>query len=418
MPVTRSQSRAAAISADFSILDTIDSLRYAYGKHLVFCPTGIPSFLQSLADLPSQTHKPLALPPGSNLLDPSTVLNDCFKWGSPNELGFMKHVIADQGATSMFPPIHFDFASLASVESPVDTSISPSTPDTRSTSPPPKSASAGKEQGPSKLRKEGPYCKRKRASNKAASKANEVAWLHKIEGLKAVQSGFSGPPEGWEQTDKRLTLPMLSMTLRLLLPVEYEYEPLTNSCRPWLMGVIPTSPGNRVPTLIIDREHCLVILQSFRDSHMMDKWMVSWLRVLDHFAAQTKITEPACPHRRGTFAQHLLGFNQVNRNNNNIPFKMAFTVDYQTEIDSLIASSEFQLICEVLTKLLDQYFPAIAAKYRAADRFWQSETGNQVALQFSLFFCVAINATVKSPVKTVPHRDFKNVASEDAPSFP
>ncbi|KAF9512970.1 hypothetical protein BS47DRAFT_1362758 [Hydnum rufescens UP504] len=31
-------------------------------------------------------------------------------------------------------------------------------------------------------------------------------------------------------------------------------------------------------------------------------------------------------------------------------------------------------------------------------------------MEFSLFFCVAINATVKSPVKTVPHRDFKNVA--------
>ncbi|KAF9519766.1 hypothetical protein BS47DRAFT_1388017 [Hydnum rufescens UP504] len=89
---------------------------------------------------------------------------------------------------------------------------------------------------------------------------------------------------------------------------------------------------------------------------------------------------------------------------------MVFTVNYQTEIDSLIASSEFQLICEVLTKLLDQYFPVIAAKYRAADRFWRSETGNRVALQFSLFFCVAINATVKSPIKTVPHRDFKNIA--------
>ncbi|KAF9504567.1 hypothetical protein BS47DRAFT_1368693 [Hydnum rufescens UP504] len=181
----------------------------------------------------------------------------------------------------------------------------------------------------------------------------------KVEGLKAAQSGFSRPPEGWEQTDKHLTLPMLSMTLQLLLPVEYKYKPLTNSCRLWLMGVILTSPGNWAPTLVIDCEHRLVILRSFRDSCMMDEWMVSWLQVLDRFAAQTKITKPACPHRRGTFAQCLLGFNQANRNNNN----MGRHFDYQTEIDSLITSSEFQLICEVLTKLLDQYFPVIAAKY-------------------------------------------------------
>ncbi|KAF9505173.1 hypothetical protein BS47DRAFT_1368259 [Hydnum rufescens UP504] len=264
-----------------------------------------------ITDLPSQTHEPLALPPGLNLLDPSTVLDDCFKWGSPDELGFMKHVIADQGAASMFPPIHFEtfwlwtnlpsFVSSASIEAPVNAGISLSTPDTHSTSPPPKSASAGKEQGPSKLQKVGPYCKRKHASNKATSKANEVAWLckreqsqmqlleqqqhkaiivcmpDKVEGLKAMQSGFCGPPEGWEQMDKRLTLPMLSMTLWLLLPVEYKYKPLTNSCRPWLMGVIPTSPSNWAPTLVVDHEHCLVILKSFRDSHMMDEWMVSWL---------------------------------------------------------------------------------------------------------------------------------------------
>ncbi|KAF9506037.1 hypothetical protein BS47DRAFT_1399871 [Hydnum rufescens UP504] len=377
---------AATISADFSILDTIDSLRYAYGKHLVFCPTGIPSFLQSPADLPSQTHEPLALPPGSNLLDPSTVLDDCFKQGSPNELGFMKHVIADRVPRPCFLP---------SISSKHPFCLGPS--GFGLIYPVLRSASAGKEQGPSKLQKEGPYRKRKRASNKAASKANEAARLRKRERSQMrlleqqQRKAIVRAPEGWEQTDKRLTPPMLSMTLRLLLPVEYD-------------------PGNRAPTLVVDHEHRLVILRSFRDSRMMDEWMVSWLRVLDCFAAQTKITEPACPHRRGTFAQRLLGFNQANGNNNNIPFKMAFTVDYQTEIDSLIASSEFQLICEVLTKLLDQYFPAIAAKYRAADRFWRSETGNRVTLQFSLFFCVAINATVKSPVKTVPHRDFKNVA--------
>jgi hypothetical protein len=83
------------------------------------------------------------------------------------------------------------------------------------------------------------------------------------------------------------------------------------------MGVI-SSLDNRAPTLIVDCEDCLVILRLFRDSHMMDEWMVSWLRVLDHFTTQTKITEPTCPHRRGTFAQHLLGFNQANGNNNNV----------------------------------------------------------------------------------------------------
>ncbi|KAF9506007.1 hypothetical protein BS47DRAFT_1367659 [Hydnum rufescens UP504] len=31
-------------------------------------------------------------------------------------------------------------------------------------------------------------------------------------------------------------------------------------------------------------------------------------------------------------------------------------------------------------------------------------------MEFSLFFCIEIDVTVKSPVKTVPHRDFKNVA--------
>ncbi|KAF9512964.1 hypothetical protein BS47DRAFT_1393708 [Hydnum rufescens UP504] len=319
------------------------------------------------ADLPSQTHEPSALASGSNVLDPSTILDD-------------------QGTASMFPPVHFDSPIFESL---VDAGISPSTPDPLL---------------------QGPYRKKKHASNKAASKANEAAWLRKrqrsqmrlleeqqrkavvvrmadkVEGLKAAQSGFSGPPEGWEQTDKHLTPPRLSITLQSLLPVEYEYEPLPNSCRPWLTGIIPTSPSNRAPTLVVDREHRLVILRSFRDSRMMDEWM------------------------EGNVRPTSFRFNQANGNNNNIPFKTAFTVDYQTEIDGLIASSEFQLICEVLTKLLDQYFPVIAAKYRAADEFWRSKTNNQVTVQFSLFFCVAINATVKSPVKTVPHRDFKNVA--------
>ncbi|KAF9506008.1 hypothetical protein BS47DRAFT_1399875 [Hydnum rufescens UP504] len=55
---------------------------------------------------------------------------------------------------------------------------------------------------------------------------------------------------------------------------------------------------------------------------------------------------------------------------------MAFTAAYLTEIESLIALSKFQLICEVLTKLLDQYFLVIAAKYWVADKLWHSEMDN------------------------------------------
>jgi hypothetical protein len=51
---------------------------------------------------------------------------------------------------------------------------------------------------------------------------------------------------------------------------------------------------------------------------MSDDWMVSWLRVVDRFATQTKTRDPKTPHRRGKFAQRLIGFNQANGNNNNV----------------------------------------------------------------------------------------------------
>ena len=40
MRVTRNQFRANLVSADFSILDTIDALRYAYGQHIAFDDQG------------------------------------------------------------------------------------------------------------------------------------------------------------------------------------------------------------------------------------------------------------------------------------------------------------------------------------------------------------------------------------------
>lgn len=78
-----------------------------------------------------------------------------------------------------------------------------------------------------------------------------------------------------------------------------------------------SSPDCRAPTLIVDRNHRLFILRSFRDSRMTDDWMVSWLRVVDRFATDTKTAEPKTAHRRGAFAQRLIGFNQANGNNNN-----------------------------------------------------------------------------------------------------
>ncbi|KAF9508035.1 hypothetical protein BS47DRAFT_1366264 [Hydnum rufescens UP504] len=280
--VTRSQYRAAAVSADFSLLDTIDSLPYAYGKHLVFSPTGIPSFLQSPADLPSQTRELSALASGSNVLDPSTILDGCFKRGAPDELGFMRRVVADQGAASMFPPVHFDSPIFESL---VDAGISPSTP-TPLLRPPQTLPLLERSRALANSRKESPYRKKKRTSNKAASKANEAARLRKRQ----------------------------RSQMRLL----EEQQQQGRRCSHGGQGRRPQGRAIR------------------------------------------------------------------------IPFKTAFTVDYQTEIDGLIASSEFQLICEVLTKLLDRYFPAIAAKY---------SSGRRQSMRL-----------VKSPVKTVPHRDFKNVA--------
>jgi hypothetical protein len=64
----------------------------------------------------------------------------------------------------------------------------------------------------------------------------------------------------------------------------------------------------------------------------------------------------------------------------------------------------------MLTQLMDRYFPAIAKKYRTCDQFWRDTTNNEVKMEFSLFFCVTINTMIDSPVKTTPHRDFKNVA--------
>jgi hypothetical protein len=99
MPVTRSKLQGVLLSVDYSILDAIDSLRYACGKLMAFGACE-----RSTTD-DSSTAPPL--PDASSVLDVSSVIDDRLDQGSAEELTFMQQVAADDSGALMFPSIDF-----------------------------------------------------------------------------------------------------------------------------------------------------------------------------------------------------------------------------------------------------------------------------------------------------------------------
>lgn len=105
MRITRSQLRGVVLSVDFSILDTVDALRYACGKHIAFgMRQGSVTKGSSLSSTSDQPH---TISADSNVISVASVLNDGFDQGSADELTFMQQVVADRDAASMFPAINF-----------------------------------------------------------------------------------------------------------------------------------------------------------------------------------------------------------------------------------------------------------------------------------------------------------------------
>lgn len=65
----------------------------------------------------------------------------------------------------------------------------------------------------------------------------------------------------------------------------------------------------RSPVLIYDRDKALVAVRSFRHREMDAAYMVDFMRQVDKLASSCKVPEPTKPHKRGRFAQMLIGWN-------------------------------------------------------------------------------------------------------------
>lgn len=89
------------LSVDYSILDAVDTLRYACGRQMTFGAHERSSMIVSTMD-----HSP-PTPDVSSVLEAASVVEDRLDHGSTDELAFMQQAVADGSATSMFPSVEF-----------------------------------------------------------------------------------------------------------------------------------------------------------------------------------------------------------------------------------------------------------------------------------------------------------------------
>src|SRR5271169_4097653 len=79
------------------------------------------------------------------------------------------------------------------------------------------------------------------------------------------------------------------------------------------------------------------------------------------------------------------------------------------------------LIRQLLSRLLEQYFPNIAALCKLCAEYWEAESQRPqkrstktfppqeaVKIEFGYFFSMSINLDIHSRVFLIPHKDFKN----------
>lgn len=66
---------------------------------------------------------------------------------------------------------------------------------------------------------------------------------------------------------------------------------------------------------------------------------------------------------------------------------------------------------EHINQLLRQYFPGVAARSAACNQYWKDLTGGRVEMPFGHFFVCCVNFAIDGSVKTLPHKDWKNIAA-------
>lgn len=60
--------------------------------------------------------------------------------------------------------------------------------------------------------------------------------------------------------------------------------------------------------------------------------------------------------------------------------------------------------------MLERYFPGIAAHYKELDNFWRDNSSDEKRMEFGYFHCIAVNVDMGKPVRSLPHRDFHDLA--------
>lgn len=78
--------------------------------------------------------------------------------------------------------------------------------------------------------------------------------------------------------------------------------------------------------VIYDREKVLVAMRSFRHRDMDAAYMVDLMREVDKLASSCKVPEPTKPHKRGSFAQMLIGWNHGMGEGDNVSAPTKYSV--------------------------------------------------------------------------------------------
>ncbi|KAF9520947.1 hypothetical protein BS47DRAFT_1386640 [Hydnum rufescens UP504] len=230
---------------------------------------------------------------------------------------------------------------------------------------------------------------RARMGSRLKKNANMVFAQSQIQDLRPSSSGLTGSTKAAEEVERAISQSHIHTTLTSLQPVEY-------------------NPSLRFPTFLVDRHGRLFAVRSFISSAMNDDWMERFVRIIDQFVAQTNVPEE--PHAHGRYWSCNIGYNQASGNNSGAPFLTKFHQCHKELVAELLKTEEWRLIEGILTGMMDAYFPTIAAKYRHCHEYWQAQTNGCMGAVSSIFFLVSINASFSERVKTLPHRDRKNIA--------